>query len=112
MQRSTRPLRYNIYTVLFEELNLPLSKEDILNAIKQLKTNRSGGPDRILNEFFIHGKDIVTTLCNLFNKIYEKGHFPDNWTEGYLIPLHKNGSVNDAELWRYNVIKHIWQVIY
>ena len=66
---------------MFEELNVPFSKEDILNAIKQLKTNRSGGPDR--NEFFIHGKNILTTtLCNLFNKIYEKGHFPENWTEG------------------------------
>ena len=61
---------------MFEELNVPFSKEDILNAIKQLKTNRSEGPDRILNEFFIHGKNILTTtLCNLFNKIYEKGHF-------------------------------------
>ena len=43
---------------------------------------------------------LTTTLCNLFNKIYEKAHFPENWTEGYIIPLHKKGSVNDAENYR------------
>ena len=64
------------FIVMFEELNVPFSKGDILNAIKQLKTNRSGGPDRILNEFFIHGKSILTTtLCNLLKKKLRKGTF-------------------------------------
>ena len=72
-----------------------------MKAISQLKTNKSGGPDKIVNEFFIHGKNIFTpTLCNLFNKIYEKGHFPENWSEGYVIPLHKKGSINEVDNYR------------
>ena len=39
----------------------------------------------------------MPTMCNLFNKIYETGHFPDSWSEGYVIPLHKKGSINDVE---------------
>ena len=91
----------NEFDIMFEELNTFFSQEEILKAISQLKTNKSGGPDKIVNEFFIHGKNIFTpTLCNLFNKIYEKGHFPENWSEGYVIPLHKKGSINEVDNYR------------
>ena len=40
------------------------------------------------------------TLINLFNKIFEKGHFPEAWSEDYVIPLHKKGNVNDVENYR------------
>ena len=89
----------NEFDIMFEELNTFFSQEEFLKAISQLKTNKSGGPDKRVNEFFIHGKNIFTpTLCNLFNKIYEKGHFPENWSEGYVIPLHKKGSINEVAI--------------
>ena len=66
-----------------------------------MKTNKSGGPDQLINEFLIHGKHTFTpTLCNLFNKVYETGHFPETWSEGYVISLHKKGSINDVENYR------------
>ena len=86
---------------MFEELNVDFSQGEILKAISQLKPSRYGGPDHIINEFIIHGKHIfVPTMCNLFNKIYETGHFPDSWSEGYVIPLYKKGSINDVENYR------------
>ena len=86
---------------MFEELNRNFSHVDILKAIKQLKTNKSGGPDKLINEMFMHGKNIlVPTLCNLFNKIFEIGKFPDDWSEGYVIPLHKKGDANEVENYR------------
>ena len=91
----------NEFNVMFEELNVDFLDQEILKAIGQLKTNKSGGPDKIINEFFIHGKNIFTPiLCNLFNKIYETGHFPEIWSEGYVIPLHKKGNTNDVENYR------------
>ena len=91
----------NEFNLMFEELNVDFSQGEILKAVSQLKTNRSGGPDHIINEFIVHGKHIfVPTMCNLFNKIYETGHFPDSWSEGYVIPLHKKGSINDVENYR------------
>ena len=84
-----------------EELNSNFSHVDILKAIKQLKTNKSGGPDKLINEMFIHSKNVlVPTLCNLFNKLFEIGKFPDDWFEGYVIPLHKKGNANEVENYR------------
>ena len=55
---------------MFEELNLELLEGDMERSIKQLKSNKSGGPDKIINEFFIHGNQILQSrICNLFNKI-------------------------------------------
>ena len=28
------------------------------------------------------------------------GHFPEGWSEGYIIPLHKKGSINEVENFR------------
>lgn len=61
---------------MFEDLKFSFSVDEIFRSIKQLKTNKSGGPDRIINEFFIHGTHFYApTLCNLFNKILKKGIF-------------------------------------
>ena len=91
----------NEFVIMFEELNVNFSDTDIMKSIKQLKTNKSGGPDMLINDFFIHGKTILApTLCNLFNKIFESGVFPEEWAESYIIPLHKKGNLNDVENYR------------
>ena len=45
-------------------------------------------------------RHIVFYICNLFNKLFEIGYFPESWTEGYIIPLHKKRSINEAENYR------------
>ena len=42
----------NEFNIMFAELNIDFSHEEILKAIRQLKTNKSGGPDYVINEFF------------------------------------------------------------
>ena len=67
----------NEFSVMFEELNLSFSHQEILKAIAQ-RTNKFVGPDKLLNEFFINGKEVLsTTLLILFNKLFEMGHFPE-----------------------------------
>ena len=59
--------------IIFDALNISFSNDEILKAVNQLKTNKSGGPDKLINEFFIYGNDVLTpTSVNLFNKIFEK----------------------------------------
>ena len=78
-----------------------LPQNEIIESIRQLETNKSGGPDKLINEFFIHGKNVlVPILCNLFNKIFETGVYTQEWSEGYIIQLHKKGSLNDVENYR------------
>ena len=53
---------------MFEELNVPFTHEEFSKACSQLHTNNSAGPDKLVNEFFIYGKEILsTTLLSLFN---------------------------------------------
>ena len=53
----------NEFQVMFSELDSEISKEDILTAIKHLKSGKSSGPDHMLNEFFIYGKNEMFKLC-------------------------------------------------
>ena len=66
-----------------------------------MKNNRSAGPDLILNEFIINSKHVlVPVLYEMFNKIYSLGYFPDRWSEGFIIPLHKKGKLENVENYR------------
>ena len=50
---------------------------------------------------FSNGKSVsLPALCNLFNKIIKTGIFPAEWSEGYIIPLYKKGSMSDVENYR------------
>ena len=50
---------------MFAELDAEISEVEIVKAIKMLNSGKSGGPDRLLNEFFIHG---VATLPKYLKK--------------------------------------------
>ena len=47
--------------VMFDELNVPITETELRSNINQLGLGRSGGPDKVLNEFFIHGIDSLST---------------------------------------------------
>ena len=82
--------------VMFEELNV-----DMIKGIKQLNVGKSGGPDHLLNDFFKHGVEVLLPyILKLFNVILELGHFPEKWTNGFIVPLHKKGSINEPENYR------------
>ena len=38
---------------------------------------------------------IKHTLVKVFNKLLKEGQFPLSWTEGIIIPIHKQGSSTD-----------------
>ena len=87
--------------IMFEELNGIITVEEIQRSINQLKNGRSGGPDKFLNEFFIHGAvALLPYLYSLFNKIFQLGYFPESWSEGYIVPLHKKGKLDDVNNFR------------
>ena len=39
-------------------------------------------------------------ICDLINAIFESGIFPDKWTEGFIVPIHKKGDVNNVQNYR------------
>ena len=88
---------------MFSELNIEISYLEVVKASDELNLGKSAGPDYVLNEFFKYGsKNDMITNGNviLFNKLFSKGYFPNVWTEGFIIPLHKKGDVNEVGNYR------------
>ena len=38
--------------------------------------------------------------CKLFNKIFNSGHYPENWSTGCIVPIFKKGDKNDPNNYR------------
>ena len=87
--------------VIFAELDVEITRQEIVKGIRELKTGRSGGPDRLINEFFIHGCNVLLPhLHTLFNILLNKGYFPSMLTEGYIVPIHKKGNTSNIDNYR------------
>ena len=88
----------------FSELDEQISHEEILNAIRSLKNNKSCGIDDILNEYFQKAADIlIEPIYILFNKILDNGSFPAQWATGLIVlivPVHKKRSFDDTNNYR------------
>ena len=56
----------------------------------------------LLNEFFfIHGNsELLTYLHSLFNNILDLEYFPESWSEGLIVPLHKKGPLDNVNNFR------------
>ena len=88
-------------SVMFSELDVSITQDEVKYAINQLHNGKSPGNDLILNEFLIAGKDILTPyITMLFDKILQSGYYPTSWTEGIIVPIHKSGDINDSENYR------------
>ena len=93
ISREVRLLIESDFVDLFQELNIPISTDEIINAIKDLKNGKCGGDDLLINELFIHGRDVLCPyMLHLFNFIFDSGIFPDMWRDGLLSPLYKRGN--------------------
>ena len=79
----------------------PITREEVLLAIQKLKNGEAAGPDGIIGESFKHaGHLAVDFLVKFFNVLFERGIYPDSWTESIIIPLFKKGNQNDPDNYR------------
>ena len=87
---------FDVGDATFEVLDERISQAEIQKVINGLSTNKSCGADNILNEYFISASSILLDpLEVLFNKVFESGKFPSDWSTGVIIPIHKKGDAND-----------------
>jgi len=78
---------------LFTEYSMEFGNEDILEAIKEIKTDSACGPDGIPAILL---KECAESLCEPLRIIWEEsmrtGIVPDYYKRAYVAPLHKKGS--------------------
>ncbi|GFR62756.1 RNA-directed DNA polymerase from mobile element jockey [Elysia marginata] len=85
------------------DMNNPITKEEIQNAIKKMKPGKASGPDGIPSEFYTCMCKIgvfCDYLVTLFNSVFESGIYPDEWTKSSIFALHKKGNVEDVNNYR------------
>lgn len=83
-------------------LNECITGDEIMSCVRNLKTNKSSGIDRISNEYIISSIDVMLPIyVKLFNIVLETGIIPESWLVGNIIPVFKNkGSINDVNNYR------------
>ena len=81
-----------------EIMDSHVSEAEMVNAIDNLKKNKSCGLDGLPAEVLRSQKSVLTyPLCLLFNYMLEKEEFPQDWINGLTIPIPKGGNPNNPE---------------
>ncbi len=81
-----------------EEEEPPIVREEIEQAVKKLKCNKSPGTDNIPAELLKAGGDhMIDVLLKICNLTLKTGEWPTKWTESILLPLPKKGNIRKCE---------------
>ena len=77
------------------DINKPITENEILTAVKNLKNNKSPGVDNILNEHIKSTIQIMLPIyTKLFNIIFDTGIVLESWSLGNILPIYKNKGDN------------------
>ena len=81
---------------LFNELDGVITEDELVKAAKKLKSRKTAYTDKIKNEMIKTSVEILSKgFLKVFNNILTSGKFPEMWTEGLIIPIHKSGNLLD-----------------
>ena len=66
-------------------INEPITKDEVRRALISLKNGKTPGTDCITGEMFKNASDVVVYFfVKLFNEIFNKGVYPENWTDSIM----------------------------
>jgi hypothetical protein len=78
-----------------------VTEEEVLKAIKKLKSKPSSGLDEVTSKILKDGGDVlVMVLTHIINTSIATGMFPARWKQSKVIPLFKNGDNNECGNYR------------
>ena len=81
--------------------DLIISRQDVLDSIKVMKTGKASGPDKINSQVLKQiASEIAGPLQNLFNCSISTGRVPRSWKEAIVCALHKKSDPQDVGNYR------------
>lgn len=82
------------------------TRSEVVRALSSLDDKKGCGPDLIPPNVLKHCAHLLADpVLELFNHSVSNGVFPDVFKQGYIIPIHKSGSKEDAKNYRPIVIQ-------
>lgn len=91
-RNSTNEMEGNVVSFDVQPEQLAPSFEEVETAILQLKNNKSPGTDDIPGELIKNGGDLlVSKLHMLIENIWDTEVMPEEWNDGIICPIYKNG---------------------
>ena len=92
------PMQFKTDSILSEIMFTPAK---VYEVTKQLKINKSNGPDNISNRMLKETAEVLAApLSNLLNKSMQTGIFPDVWKVANVTPIHKKSDRQLKENYR------------
>ncbi|KAI8509548.1 hypothetical protein Bbelb_133960 [Branchiostoma belcheri] len=83
------------------EEDLPVLRDEVADAVRNMKSGKSPGVDNVPAELLKHGGEpvvnIYTVLCQ---KIWKEKKWPKEWTQSLVIPLPKKGNLRQCQNYR------------
>ena len=72
-------------------LDVAITEEEIICAVRCLKNGKASGEDEIINEHIKTTVDILLPFyITMFNKIFDTWIIPDTWLNGVILPIYIN----------------------
>ena len=94
------PLTESDESDLDEQLNAPITPEDVQCAFKRLKRHKAPGLDGVKAEYLLDAQDmLLQPLACTFNQMLHSG-VPESWCEGVIHPIFKSGDEDDPGNYR------------
>ena len=79
----------------------PITGEEVLLPFQRLNNDKAARSGGIIGEILKHaGHLAVDFMVKLFNVLFDRGIYPDSWTESIILPLFKKGNQNDPNNYR------------
>ena len=83
------------------QLGSPISYEEVVKAIKSMKKGKGVGGDKVSSEMLLEGGEMLWhNLHALLQVCWDEEFIPEEWMEGIIVPLHKEGSEKDLGNYR------------
>ena len=72
------------------ELNSPITEQEIMLSMEDLKNSKPAGADGVVSEMFkFAGNCLIPYIHRLFNRIFDTGVYPVLWSNSTILPIHK-----------------------
>ena len=108
-----KPENVEFDTVQNDELDCPITEEEVRKAVFKQNNGKASGPDDLTAEIIKASYDIISPyLVSIYNNLFDNAEYPESWGLGFIVPIFKGGDKNIPKTYRGITLNNILAKIY